>query len=113
MRSKSLSILNESLSLSLCSHIICACNTLKLILKSFSSVIVTNIKQPNTPTNGGIDIAREERSVNISSQFISMHKKYKTLYLQSQLATTINFISHILEMAPLQVHYKHISLLLV
>ena len=58
-----------SLSLSLCSHIICACTTLKLILKSFSSVIVTNIRQPSTPTNGGIDIARDERSANTTYIF--------------------------------------------
>ena len=46
----------------LSSYIICACTTLKLLLKSFSSVILSNVKQPTTPTTG-IDIAREERLV--------------------------------------------------
>ena len=36
-------------------------NTLKLILKSFSSVISSNIKQSSTPILTGIDFAKEER----------------------------------------------------
>lgn len=43
-------------------HISCACTTIKLILKSFASVIMSNIKHQTTPTAGqGIDLAREER----------------------------------------------------
>jgi katanin p80 WD40 repeat-containing subunit B1 len=42
-------------------YIMCAITNLKLLLKSFSSVIIANIRHPSTPTNAGIDIAKEER----------------------------------------------------
>lgn len=63
------------------SYMITACNTLKLILKHFGSVIKTNVQSP--AGSFGVDISREER-YHKSLKCYDHFGKIRTLLLKKQ-----------------------------
>lgn len=56
-----------------------ACNSLRLILKNFATVIKTNIESPTQSV--GVDISRQERSVNINTEELS-ETVFKTVLIE-------------------------------